>query len=263
MTRLTDFPDTLPMRDELSHRARRDRRRALITLAAVLVAAIAIVVVLAAALRGGGEAPSAVGAHGGFTIPAGDQAASHAFVTESAPGPLHLDLFLDYTDAASARFASINAQLIRSYLDRGGIEVSLHPVAVGATGAVRDDALRAGNAVACVGEFAPASLWSFHSVVLASQSDDRDQSLSTDDLIGFARDTGVTSLENVSECIRSDRFAGWIATSSEQAMSDGVGPTQGVELTTVPTVLADGTPYRGDPDNGEAFREFLAARAGN
>lgn len=259
MTHRTDLPAPVTTRAPERRGTRLARRRALIALTVAVAVAVAAAALIATMLRSGVERPSAIDDDGGFTIPADEGA--HVQSMGDGARPVHLDLFLDYTDAASARFGSVNAQTIRAALDRGTIEVSLHPVALGQTDASRADSLRTANAIACVAEFSPASLWSFQAVVLASQSDDAGQALSADDLVSFADDTSVTPVPAARECIRSERYAGWVEAATREAARDGVGSAH-LGLAQVPVVLADGVAYRGDPEDGAAFAAFLSERAG-
>lgn len=251
-----------PNADAVPSRRPRWRARAF-ALAAVslsLVAAVVVAVLLVAGVgRGDMARPASASEDGGLPISVGASLAS-AGATPTASPAARVELYTDYTDPGSARFASVNALVIQGLVRQGTIAVRVHPVVVGDTPQARAESLRAGNAVACVGEYAPASLWAYHVVLLALQPSDAEEALGDGDLIALARDTGVSDLGAVSSCIESSRYSAWIETESSQAASTGVG-VHGVQLERMPTVLANGVPYEGRVDSSDEFRAFLTQAA--
>lgn len=237
---------------------RRARILGLILTVVVLVAA-AIFTLTFTASRGDVVGPSSADQDGGLGVNAMNTSASASNGVVAAPPTLRIDLFTDYTDPDSARFASVNALVIQGLAQQGVVEIAVHPVAIGADGPARDASIRAGNAVACVGEHAPKDLWAFHVGLLAMQPSGDLSALQAPELIAVARDSGVHAIEEVSACISQASFADWIERESDDALDAGIG-AHGIVLDRMPLVLANGVAYEGRIDSSDEFRTFLDAQ---
>ncbi|MGO2110218.1 MAG: DsbA family protein [Pseudoclavibacter sp.] len=228
---------------------------------AVIAAVSAVAALTVSAGRGDVEWPSMVNADGGLDASGPDVADPANAQAVSGPTPVQLSLYTDYTDPDSARFASVNALVIQGLAQQGAVHISVYPLAVSDDAPEYEAAVRAGNAVACVAEFAQNDLWAFHVGLLAMQPSGETPSLQNADLNAIARDSGVHEIDDVTECIVDGRFSAWVETQSTSA-SDGGVTEQGIAIDRMPLVLANGDEYTGRVDNSTEFKAFVDARLG-
>ena len=80
----------------------------------------------------------------------------------------------------------------------------------------------------------------FHAGVFSNQPAEEGSGFSNDTLISVAEATGITGaeLDTFTECLTSEKYAGWVANSYDAFDSEGVSST--------PTGLLDGTELSGD-----------------
>ncbi|GGA62832.1 hypothetical protein GCM10011490_11640 [Pseudoclavibacter endophyticus] len=223
---------------------------------AALAIAVAVAVFALGTGRGSVEWPTMVNADGGLDASGPTVADPANAQAIPAPAPVQLALYTDYTHPDSARFASVNALVIQGLTQQGAVRISLHPLAVSDDPRERGAAVRAGNAVTCVGELSQKDLWAFHVGLLAMQPSEGFANLQNADLKALARDSGVQQIDAVNTCISQGRFGDWIESQSDAALAGGVGD-QGTELDRMPLVLANGDAYTGRIDNSTEFRSFL------
>lgn len=232
--------------------------------AAVGVAACAAIATTFAVIGGADvAAPTSVTAEGGLAVSAQQPPAGIANAqTVTGPEPLRIVLYTDYTHPDSARFASSNALVIQGLVQDGAADVSIVPVAVSDEPEARATGVLVGNAVACVSEYAPKSLWSFQMALLAMQPQDDESQLRAPDLVTVARDTGVQNVDAVTDCIGEAQFSEWVETTTADAQQEGVG-ARSIELGHMPVVLVDDALYQGSIDSSTEFRGFVSDRIGD
>jgi protein-disulfide isomerase len=80
----------------------------------------------------------------------------------------------------------------------------------------------------------------FHLGIFAAQPAEEGSGFSNDTLISVAEASGITGaeLDTFTECLTSEKYAGWVANSYAAFDSEGVSST--------PTGLLDGTELSGD-----------------
>lgn len=255
-------PDTPAARERISRSTPKRRLwRWLLAGGALLLVGGAFGVLALMGGRGDVVGPSLADGDGGLdaSAPAIDDPSNAQAV--SAQTPVQLDVYADYTHPESARFASVNALVIQGLAQQGAVRVSVHPVAISDDPAVNEAALRAANAVTCVGELSQSELWAFHVGLLALQPSQGPAQLQNADLIALARDSGVRDENAVTECITDGSYSQWVAAESAEATQGGVGDEER-PLVDMPVVLADGDHYEGRIDNSAEFRDFLSERMG-
>lgn len=253
----------LPVLRALRGRDRASGRRIGLAAIAIVAAIAGVVAIVLAGGRGDTAVPTAVTAEGGLAVTAQQSQGGVANAqTVTGPEPLSIALYTDYTHPDSARFASSNALVIQGLIQDGAAEVSIFPVAVGDDPESYENAVRVGNAVACVGEHAPKSLWSFQMALLAMQPHGEGAQLRDADLVTVARDSDVQHIDEVTECIDDERFGDWIDETTAAARSEGIG-ARSIELGRMPAVIVDDALYQGSIDSSVEFRGFVSERIGD
>lgn len=220
------------------------------------IAGIVLAVTTALAPEGPGPrnmASSGVKIGSNFEVVATEALAADAEPVFSAANPsevAEIAIFVDYTCPACAEFEDGYADTIRELISSGQATVEYFPVAF------RDPSLngtrystRSGNAAVCVADLAPEAFLDYTEALFRNQpQSETNPSLADSDLIQLAKFSGVENSDEVADCIKEERFAGWLAAATDRAMLNGPLPVRNAEITTIPgtpTVLVNGKQYLG------------------
>ena len=157
-----------------------------------------------------------------------------------------LQLWEDFQCPACARFEEASGAAIQALIDEGKVRVEYRPTifldgnllssntAAGNPNSSQRATMAFGCAVdACAEE-------NFHAGVFSSQPAEEGTGFSNDTLISISEASGITgdALTTFTDCLTSEKYAGWVANSYAAFDSEGVSST--------PTGLLNGTELAGE-----------------
>ena len=157
----------------------------------------------------------------------------------------------DFATGDSDRSILPMGTVVADYVEPGDVSLRYRGLAFGSNGEpfLGPDAPRATRAGLAVWTVDPESYWNYHEHVMTNQPPEDETWATTDRLVGFARDAGVSPVEEVRSAIGGDRFEDRVRATTEAAAAAGVRGT--------PTLVIDGEPY--SPFEPEATRDALDA----
>ena len=157
-----------------------------------------------------------------------------------------LQLWEDFQCPACARFEEASGAAIQGLIDAGKVRVEYRPtifldknlLSSNTAAGNPNSSQRATMAFGCAVDAGAAE--KFHLGIFAAQPAEEGSGFSNDTLISVAEASGITGaeLDTFTECLTSEKYAGWVANSYAAFDSEGVSST--------PTGLLDGTELSGD-----------------
>lgn len=169
-----------------------------------------------------------------------------------------IEVYVDYLCPVCALFETTNDERISTLLEQGAATLEIHPVAIlDGRSAGTQYSTRAANAAACVANYSPRAFYDFHSLMFERQPAEQEPGLTDDELIEIAEDAEVASAQKIRDCIREQRFAGWVEDATVRATTDPELFNEAGKFAT-PTVFVNGERYLGAPDDAVAFAQFTA-----
>ncbi|MGL4340217.1 MAG: DsbA family protein [Rhodoglobus sp.] len=182
------------------------------------------------------------------------------FKRDKKSGIVDIRMYVDYMCPGCGAFEQQNGEYITSLMENGETTVEIHPVAfLDRYAQGTRYSTRATNAVACVANYSPDSVYDFHNLLFANQPQENSPGLSDDELISYTKQAKVTKAKKIATCIKEREFESWVKASTARA-SDGPIPDSDLEkVTGTPTVLVNGAQY--DPSLG-SFQSFVVQAAG-
>jgi len=215
----------------------------LIVVGAVLIAYLLIRPDTDAASAAPATGPSATAQAPGAAT--GGAGGSHSQVERRRPGdplalgdpdaPVALVVFSDYRCPFCAKFSrDTEPELIKRYVDAGQLRIEWRDYAI--FGPRSMAAARAGRAAAAQGRF-----WEFNRAVYAAAPERSKADLTDEDLIGFARQAGVSDIDRFTAEMRGDTFDAAINADLAQGAGIGVPSTPAFLLNDVPMLGAQPT----------------------
>lgn len=260
------------LREQQSKQSKRKKVIVQSSIAGALVAIIAVVAFfITSSVEPPGPGPRNMASDGikigeglvAERTPALEAGAAPVLSSENPDGVAAISIFIDYSCPACAQFEAIHSEQFRTWLEAGTVTIEYHPISFrDAQTAGQRYATRAGNAAVCVADIAPDSFFDYSEALLLNQPIPPEQvSLTDEELIGLAEQTGVPNMDEVSSCIQEERFAGWLKGVTDRAMSTGPLPVRDSEIAAVggtPTVLVNGKEFRGGRSPAE-LAAFVAS----
>lgn len=254
---------------------KKDRRSRIALQGGLIVVSLAIVaivtVVIVTSVRPPSPGPLNMQSDG-ITIGTGFEAvttpalAAGGTPVETTPdaesGAIPIQIWLDYQCPVCNDFEKANAEQIATLVTQGVATVEIHPVAIldrASLGARYSS--RAANAAACVSNYSPNSFYDFSAALFANQPAEGTSGLTDEELIAVAGDVGVSSSNNISDCITGENFKSWAADATERATTNPALLSEAGSFGT-PTVMVSGKRYTGSPSDSTAFAQFVAATDG-
>jgi protein-disulfide isomerase len=201
------------------------RRRRLVISGAVVVGTLLLIALAIAISQSRDEAS------GDTAVPTG--LVDGAIVSGSADAPVTVTLYEDFQCPACRAFEHSVGPTIDELREAGTIRVEQRPLAFLDRASSDRYSSRALNAVACVLDDEPDAVEPFIDLLFAQQPAEGGAGLSDNRLTDLAGEAGAGG---VADCIADERFAGWVAVTTQAALSAGVNST--------PTVLVDGQPLQ-------------------
>lgn len=174
--------------------------------------------------------------------------------------PAEIVIYNDYGCGGCQAFEVPNKAQIKSLVSSGAATLEIRPVSI--TSSPNNYPARAANAAYCVADYSPDNFFDFNSGLFEIQPlrTDSGPSLGPEnaDLISLAGAIGSTNMEQVGECINSNKFGSFIRNKVRQIREEGV-PETGVSLRGTPTIFVNGQEYplSGDWTNPAQFAQFV------
>ncbi|GAA2167719.1 DsbA family protein [Actinomadura napierensis] len=140
-----------------------------------------------------------------------------------------VDIYEDFSCPPCGNFDKTNDPMLKQIAVAGEAKVVFHPMVVFGTGTEpqHGNSTRAAAALRCVGD---GARWlSYQDALYAHQPSESEQGYSTADLIAWAAPYGLTG-DDFEQCVKSQRFAGEVATVSRSYISSGVQGTPSVRV---------------------------------
>jgi protein-disulfide isomerase len=157
-----------------------------------------------------------------------------------------LQIWEDFQCPACARFEVAAGSAIQELIDAGKLRVEYRPtifldknlVSANTAAGNPNSSQRATLGFGCAADADAAE--KYHAGVFASQPTEEGAGFSTDTLVSIAESSGITgdALDSFTNCLTSEKYAGWVANSYAAFDSAGVSST--------PTGLLNGTELSGD-----------------
>jgi protein-disulfide isomerase len=157
-----------------------------------------------------------------------------------------LQIWEDFQCPACARFEEASGVAIQELIDAGKVRVEYRPtifldknlVSSNTAAGNPNSSQRATMGFGCAVDANAAE--KYHAGVFASQPTEEGTGFSTDTLISIAESSGITgtALDTFTECLSSEKYAGWVSNSYAAFDSEGVSST--------PTGLLNGTELAGE-----------------
>lgn len=184
---------------------------------------------------------------------------------------LDIRVYVDYMCPVCGGFEAANAAQIEKLVGEGAATLEIHPVAILDRASMGTRySTRATNAAACVANFSPDSFFDFSATLFENQPKENTEGLSDDQLVGFAKEVGVSRLTSVTSCIKGQTFKGWVKAATDRFINSPI-PNLGEQPAKkgTPTVVVNGQLYKytSDPTTGafdpQEFASFLVQVLGS
>jgi protein-disulfide isomerase len=151
----------------------------------------------------------------------------------SGEEPIEIVIYVDYACPVCAIFDLPNTQQLKDWASKGFATVEIHPIANldGRSIHIGTYSSRSANAAICVSEYSPDNFFDYSTRLMQAQPSKDVPEPKNVDLIEFAEEVGATNINEVSSCINSKEFEGWVDDATKIA---NVG---------TPTIFVNGVQY--------------------
>lgn len=157
-----------------------------------------------------------------------------------------LQIWEDFQCPACARFEEASGAALQGLIDAGKVRVEYRPtifldknlLSSNTAAGNPNSSQRATMAFGCAVDAGAEE--KYHEAVFANQPAEEGTGFSTETLISFGESSGISgdALTTFTDCLTSEKYAGWVANSYDAFDSEGVSST--------PTGFLDGTELTGD-----------------
>lgn len=173
---------------------------------------------------------------------------------------LNIVTYIDYICPYCNQFEATNAQQIKQLVANGKATLEIHPLAnLDNNSQGARYSTRSTNAVACVANYAPNTVFDVNAALFANQPAEGTTGLSDQKLLSVLKGVGASS-SDITKCVKSQEFATWVGAATARTRgakipnSDLSTPANGLGT---PTVIVNGLQYKGGLTNPAEFAAFL------
>lgn len=182
------------------------------------------------------------------------QFADHAIVV--GDGPIDVQAWIDPMCPICGQFEEAAGAELASLVDEGEITYAIHPMNfLDRASQGTAYSTRAGSALTCVAVERPDGVLDAVAALFDEQPDEGSEGLSDERLVELLGPFGGEGLE---ECIGESRYAAWIQESNDTALA-GIEGADIAAVTGTPTLIVDGTSYKGDVTDTDAITAFVTS----
>lgn len=172
-------------------------------------------------------------------------------------------VYLDYMCPICGQFENANGEMLTQLTASGDITLELHPLSfLDRLSQGTEYSTRAANAMAAVANYQPEVFLAANTAMFTNQPAENTEGLTNDEIWSILQSAGVTD-ENVKKAMDNETFSGWVADTSDRAMSSGdysyldtPAPVSGT-----PTVVINGTQYQGGVSDTAALAKAIQQAA--
>lgn len=148
--------------------------------------------------------------------------------------PIDVTVYVDYMCPACGAFEQTYGTMLENYIGSGDITLTVYPINFLDTASVGTKySTRAANLVGCVVDQQPDSAFKLHNLLLSADVQPAEQTsgLTDEQLLEQAEAAGANANDELKQCVKDQRFAGFIAGNYKQASETGVlGLADGARL---------------------------------
>jgi protein-disulfide isomerase len=231
---------------------KREKRNRLMLQGGIVLVVLAVLGVLTQSMRPAGPGPANM-VSGGVTFGADLKVLETPALQEGEERqardvdfnsqPVDVTVYVDYSCPGCGTFEQVNGEVLQNYTGSGDINLTVYPVNFLDANSGTKYSTRAANIVSCVVEQQPDYAFALHERLLSAEvqpSAQREIGWHTDDqLVEQAEAVGVTADTELRQCVKDQRFAGFISGNWKAASETGI---QG---------LAEGAQLYADPNTGQ------------
>lgn len=177
---------------------------------------------------------------------------------------IDIRVFIDYQCPLCRSFEKTNATQLSTWLRTGAATLEIHPIALldnKSLGAKYST--RAANAAACVANFSPNSYFDYSRLLFDRQPKELTTGLTDDQLISLVRQAKVSSLTQVTDCVKDQTFKSWVNAATARATEGPIPGSDVDKIAGTPTIIINGTKYDGSYTDKNAFSSAVAKAAGD
>ncbi|MGG7305639.1 DsbA family protein [Curtobacterium sp. AB451] len=158
--------------------------------------------------------------------------------TAAADGKVQVTEYVDWACPVCKQFEAAYADQILDKVKSGDATLAIQPVSILDRSYQNSRyASRAANAAMCVANYAPDTFLDVQTQFFDNQPEEGTKGLTNAEIAKLVKAGGATG-SNVSECLSSERFRGWVTKSTNAVLADPA--LQGTQGFGTPTVLVNG-----------------------
>ncbi|HEY0249801.1 MAG TPA: thioredoxin domain-containing protein [Gryllotalpicola sp.] len=219
------------MREEAKKKARRNRLflQGGIGLGVLVVLAVIAIVVVQVAKPTTSAGPANMLSDGIVLTSTTDYVSTAAVENKGKPTPTkqadddkaHITLYEDLQCPVCKAFEDASDPQIEQWLNAGTATVEIHPVSIlDRLSSGNKYSTRAANAMACVAQYDPKDFWAVNKAFYANQPEENGNGLTDKQIIANIKSGGVSSSQ-VSDCVTSQKFTGWVGAATDRITPPG------------------------------------------
>jgi protein-disulfide isomerase len=198
---------------------------------------------------------------GGVKVGSGLQLYTPGFSpAETQPDPVEIVVYVDYQCPGCAAFELPNSDQIREWVSSGVATLEMHPISFLDQANKNYFSSRAANAALCVAEYSPDNFFDYNTRLFQVQPVGDDRGPESDGFISLAQEVGSTNIEQLSECIKSNRFVRFVKSETSRTLGQPFRGTD-VVINSTPTIFVNGVEYESasgsELSNPARFAQFV------
>ncbi|MDP4334693.1 thioredoxin domain-containing protein [Curtobacterium sp. A7_M15] len=158
--------------------------------------------------------------------------------TAGADGTVQVTEYVDWACPVCKQFEAAYADQILDKVKSGDVTLAIQPVSILDRSYQNSRyASRAANAAMCVANYAPDKFLAVQTQFFDNQPEEGTKGLTNAEIAKLVKAGGATG-SNVSDCLSSERFRGWVTKSTNAVLADPA--LQGTQGFGTPTVVVNG-----------------------
>jgi protein-disulfide isomerase len=182
--------------------------------------------------------------------------------TTPTTGKANIVTYIDFQCPYCDQFETTNAQQIKDMVTSGTATLEIHPLAnLDNNSQGTRYSTRSANASACVANYDPNNFLAVTAALFAGQPAEGTPGLTDDKLLSILKSGGASS-DDITTCVKSQRFATWVgqatARTKNATIPNSTIVTDDRGLGT-PTVIVNGKKYDGSLTDPSVFKAFVAS----
>jgi protein-disulfide isomerase len=182
--------------------------------------------------------------------------------TKKLTGTAHIVTYIDYQCPYCEQFETTNEDQIASMVKSGNATLEIHPISILDNSSLGNKySTRAANAAACVANFDPNDFYAVNTALYANQPAENTSGKTDAELLAVLKGAGASGA-NITSCVKSQTFAGWVKSSSALVTAGNYsGVAASGTFAGTPTVFVNGKKYAGSLTDADAFAAFVVQNA--